>query len=106
MAKVNSIGDGVPMNLKQMREYLQSYYGIPIALRKEGDTTVVCPFCNKKHEHGTETGHHITGCEGDDRYIGISIGDRQFVPSYGYTICEYKEGEDTNELIIPDNLLD
>lgn len=104
MVNDNSIADGVPMNPEQMREYLQGYYGIPIAIWKQGTTVVVCPFCSKKHEHGKEPGHHPAGCEDDDRYIGIAIGDRQFVPSYGYTICEYKESGGVNELIVPDNL--
>jgi hypothetical protein len=30
----NSIADGVPMNLKQMREYLQERIGAPVALRE------------------------------------------------------------------------
>ena len=105
MTNENLIANGIPMSLEQMREYLHGCYGIPIAIRKQGTTVVVCPFCNKKHEHEPESGHHTAGCEDDDRYIGITIANRQFVPSYGYTIFEYEEGEGNNKLIVPNNLL-
>ena len=46
MTNDNFIADGIPMSLEQMREYLQDYYGIPIAMRKQGTTVVASPFCN------------------------------------------------------------
>ena len=33
-------------------------------------------------------GHHVAGCDDDDRFngVGIVVGERYFVPNYGYTI--------------------
>ena len=44
-ANENAISDGIPMTLEPIRKYLQDYYGIPIALREQGVTTVTCPYC-------------------------------------------------------------
>ena len=45
----------------------------------------------KKHDHD-EPGHHVAGCNEDDRYngIGVAVGERYFVPNFGCTIYEYK----------------
>ena len=60
MADTN-IADGVPMNLEQMREYLQEHYGVPISLRERGATTVQCPYCHGKH-HATSGSARIATC--------------------------------------------
>ena len=95
----------VPMSVEDMQMYLQDHYKIPIVLKMEGETTITCPFCMKQHSHD-ETGHCKAGCADEDRYngIGLFISGRYFIPNYGYTICEYKEVDGVNELIIPDNL--
>jgi hypothetical protein len=62
-ANDNSIAGGIPMNLEQMQEYLQDFYGIPIALRERGTKTVKCPYCLENHEHGTLDGHQRAGCK-------------------------------------------
>jgi hypothetical protein len=48
-----------------------------------------------------QPGHHVAGCHDDDRFngIGVVVGNRHFVPNYGYTIYEYREGNGVNELI-------
>lgn len=99
----NSIADGVPMNPDQIREYLQGYFGIPIALRELGKEAVKCPYCLENHGHGPQTGHQEAGC--GENGCGIVIGERYFIPSYGYTICEYELRDEINKLILPDNLL-
>ena len=68
--------------------------------RGEGTTGVKCPYCMKKHDHD-EPGHHVAGFNEDDRYngIGVAVGERYFVPNFGCTIYEYKEGDGVNELI-------
>jgi len=103
-ANENEIADGIPMTLEQMREYLQDYYGIPIALREQGVTTVTCPYCLKVHEHGFVTRHQEALCENPE--MALVIGMRNFIPSYGYTIMEYYvNGHGVKELTVPDNLL-
>jgi hypothetical protein len=89
------------MTLEQMRVYLQEYHGVPITLRQQGTTTVKCPYCLKTLDHGPDPGHHVAGCYGDDRSKGISIniGDRHFIPSYGYVVLEYREVNGVNELL-------
>ena len=89
MVNSNSIADGVPMNLEQMRKYLQEHHGIPMALRKQGTATIMCPHCGEKHEHGSEAGHYGAGCTSECG--GIVLGERFFVPNYGYTIFECKD---------------
>jgi hypothetical protein len=101
-ANDNSIFDGLPMSLEQMRLYLQELYCIPIALREQGTQTIKCPYCL---QHESQPGRHLAGC-GDAAGAGLVIGDSYYVKNDGYTICEYKKQGGVNELIIPDNLLD
>lgn len=98
----NSIASGVPMDLEQMRVYLQGLYGNPVVLREQGTTNISCPYCFKLHEH-LQPGHHVALCDESDRYngCGIVIGNRYFVPNYGYEILEYREADGVNNLIVP-----
>jgi hypothetical protein len=91
MTNNNSIADGMPINLEEMRLYLQDLYGIPIVLRQEGTTTVNCPYCFKIHEHTGPPGKYIAGCDITDRYngSGIVIGQRHFVAGYGYKLYDF-----------------
>ena len=66
----NSIADSVPMNLEQMREYLQEHFGVP---RQKGTTSIKCPYCLKMHVHVQQPGHHVGGCDDNDRFCGIGI---------------------------------
>ena len=92
--------NGIPMSLNEMREYLQTYYGLPIALRLAGTATIKCPFCDKMHGHGLQPGHQAAGCSDEDRYDGgINIGDRFFTQNYGYTIVEYVEKDGVNQIL-------
>jgi hypothetical protein len=100
MRNDNSIADGILMSLEQMRLYLQELYGISIVVRKQGTTIVKCPCCSKMHDHGPQPEHHVALCEVNG--IGIVIGERYFVPNYGYTIYEYRERDGVNEFIIPE----
>lgn len=77
--------------------YLQDHYGIPVVLREQGTTAVTCPYCGGKHDHIVQPGHHQAPC--DDRGIVIVVGDRHFVPNYGYQIIEFRKGKGVNELI-------
>ncbi|CAB9513875.1 hypothetical protein SEMRO_619_G176410.1 [Seminavis robusta] len=97
----NEYADRVPMSLKDMQAYLQSYFGIPIALRRQGDTMINCPYCGKTHDHEPEPGHHVAQCAEDDRGGGIVVGERSFVPNYGYTIVEYVAKDGANQIIPP-----
>ena len=90
--------------LEQMRVYLQHCYGIPIALRPQGIEGVKCPYCDCLHDHELP-GHHVAPCKDEHQEQGMFVGDRYFIPNYGYAVCEYREGDGVNELIIPDNLL-
>ena len=101
MTNANSVADR--MDLEQIRVYLQEHYGIPIVLRQQGMTSIKCLFCLKMHDHGPQPGHHMEGCNDDDRCIGIGIviGERYFILNYGYTLFEYKEGADgVNDLLV------
>jgi hypothetical protein len=107
MANKNSIANGIPMNLEEMRLYLQDCYGTPIALRQEGTTSINCPYCLKIHEHTGPPGHYMAGCEMADRYngSGIVIGQRHYVAGYGYKIYDFKEKKGVNHLLIPEDEL-
>ncbi|CAB9531692.1 expressed unknown protein [Seminavis robusta] len=98
----NSIANRVPMSSGQVQVYLQEHYGVPIVLREQGETNIKCPYCLKLYEHGLQTGHHVAGCDDCDRFngIGIVVGERYFVPNYGYTIFLYKERAGVNELVV------
>ena len=90
MTNDNSIADGIPMSLEQMRLYLQELYGISIVLRKQGTTIVKCPYCSKMHYHGLQPEHHVALCEEADRCkvngIGIVIGDHRPGTRHGHCI--------------------
>lgn len=95
----NAIADGIPMNLDQMKECSQETLGVPVALRRQGTTIVKCPCCLKMHDHGPQPGHHVAGCDDHLRNgVGIVVGERHFVPNYGYTICKHRETDGVNEL--------
>jgi len=102
----NRIANGIPMTAMQMREYLQEYHGIPIAIREQGSPLVSCTYCYNIHEHDpAEQGHVTAGCIDDNPYgFGIIIGEKHFMPSYGYTIYEFRDNNEVNELITPNNL--
>ena len=76
----------IPVMVEQTREYLQDYHGVPVVLRQEENTGVTCCYCGKRHDHDHGPGHVEAGCGQEDRSIGIVIGDRSFVPAYGYRI--------------------
>ena len=97
MANDWCVAAGVPMSLEQKQVYLREQYGVPIALRLQGMTMVKCPYCDSLHDHGPQPGHHVALCK--DRGRGVFVRDRYFVPNYGYTIFEYKEGDEANELV-------
>jgi hypothetical protein len=98
----NSIADGVPMTLEQMRVYLQGMFGRPVVLREQGTTTVGCPYCLETHDHGAQAGYHVPSCEEDEEVENILvINDREYKKNYGYTIYEFKSnGGRSYELII------
>jgi hypothetical protein len=98
-----SVANGVPMDLKQMRRYLQGRDGVPVVLRERGTVHITCPYCGKLHDHGRHAGFQVAGCDDNVRYgIGIFVGERYFVPNFGYQIYEYREGDDgIYELTIP-----
>ena len=89
-----------PMTTNQMREYLQGYFGSPVVLRKQGTTSVKCPYCLKKHDHGLEPGHRRSHCDKNDPVNGIATGERSFSCNYSYTIVEHKEEDGVNKLLI------
>ena len=87
------------MNLEQMQAYLQEIYRLPVVLTQQGTTNMECPYCGERHDHGPQPGHHLAHCKDELRMNGIVIGDRSFVPNYGYTILEYYEEEGVNKFI-------
>lgn len=97
---MNSIGGGVPMDLQQLKEYLQKHCRVPVALQLQGTTGVKCPFCLKIHDHDKD-GHVMALCDSADHET-VVIGERHFVANYGYTIFGYT---DDNQLIVPENML-
>ena len=100
MAKEDaSIASGLPMTINQMQKYLQDHHGIPVVLRKQGKPGVRCPYCTKTHHHNEGPGHYVADCDEKDRNIGISIGNRHFIPNYGYLLLEYIVEDNVNKLI-------
>ena len=80
-----------------VQESLQAYYGIPVALRQQGNTAVKCPFCGKMHKHAEGSGHHEAKCSEN---VEITINNRSFVPTnYGYTIIEYVQKDGVNQIL-------
>ena len=79
----------------EMREFLQNEHGHPIALRLRGCVLVACPYCAKWHEHAPGPGHVDALCDESVRQtITIQVGDRQYIPNYGYTILEYEPDDE------------
>jgi hypothetical protein len=76
------------MTPEQMERYLQQLYQLPVVLRKKGEKTVTCPYCQEAHLH-EEVGHVHTQCK--VHTPGIVIGERSFHANYGYTLMEYEE---------------
>jgi len=103
----NRIANGIPMTAMQMREYLQEYHGIPIAIREQGSPIVSCPYCYNNHEHDPAEQAHVTaGCIDDNpNGFGIIIGEKHDMPSYGYTMYKIRSNKEVNKLITPHNLL-
>jgi hypothetical protein len=84
------------MSVSEMSWHLQQLCNIPVALRKEGETTVACPYCNESHFVGIVDGYVAADC--DDRSSNvITINDREFVPNYGLVIYEYRKSKDHNK---------
>lgn len=80
-----------PMTPEEMEMNLTEFCGTPVVLQKEGATVIKCPYCGKPHVHPTwDTGHVEALCEEEDRNNRIIINGHNFIPNYGYTICEYK----------------
>jgi hypothetical protein len=95
-----SIANSIPMNLEQMRVYLQELHGVPVVLREQGTTSVKCTYCGKLHEHGGPPGHYVALCDDMDRFnVGVVVGQRSYIPNYGYTLYDYRENGRVNELI-------
>jgi len=71
----------------------------PIIWRKKGkEETDPCPYCGKKHIHGTAEGHRIAHCVGKrlERKIiptdqmGVYLSDGTYVEqNAGYVLREY-----------------
>ena len=60
------------------------------------------PYCGGMHEHA-QPGHNVAGCnEQEHGALGIIVGQRSFVPNWGYDIFEYKEAWGVNELLVPE----
>jgi hypothetical protein len=99
----NVICSGLPMSLDQVQDYLQGYHGIPIVLRKEGTTSIKCCYCLENHDHMGPPGRYIASCDDRNNGSGIVIGERHFIPNYGYKLYDFKERDDVNELLVPDD---
>ena len=105
MVSVNAIADGAPVSVSDARDYLQDHFGVPIALKKRGYSSIQCPYCGKEHFY-QGTGYQNIQCSKEDRRgRSIIVGERSFVPNYGYTVVEYEEEEESNRVIVPDCLL-
>ena len=87
-----------PSTPEEMTENLVNYYGRPCVLREEGVDTIVCPYCNEQHSHPGAHGHHRAGCADSDSDITLAIGERVFIPAYGYDIYEYKKVDQGYEI--------
>ena len=106
MVSGNAIADGAPVSVSYARDYLQDHFGVPIALKKKGHSSIQCPHCGKEHFH-QGTGHQDTQCSGEDRHgRSIIVGGRSFVPDCGCTVVECEEEEKSNRVIVPDCLIE
>jgi hypothetical protein len=80
------------MSVSEMAWHLQQLCSVPVALRREGETTITCPYCTKSHFVGLADGYTAADC--DDRSNVIIINDREFVPNYGLVVYEYRKSKD------------
>lgn len=97
---MTDICNGVPMSIMQLRDYLQDSTGVPVVLKEEGTDVVRCPYCNELHFVDAESGLHVADCSEDIRSeIGIVIGERSFIPNYGFVVYSYRISHEVNELI-------
>lgn len=81
------------MTPAEMQTFLIEFYGIPIALRKQGDKKIICPYCKEIHIHSLMDRGYVTAlCENRDK--SITVNDRIFTPNYGITIYEYASTKD------------
>jgi len=97
MTNDDSIADGVPMNLEQMRLHLQECHGCPVALREQGSATCRCPCCDEVHKNGPQPGCHSAWC--DDQSPGVVVAGRSFHCDCGYTIFECKKERGVNVVV-------
>jgi len=67
----DSVCNGLPMTVEQMREHRQTFCRSPVVLRKAGVTAVKCPCCGTIHDHGPQPGCHVPDCADDDNGAGI-----------------------------------
>lgn len=92
----------VPMTVTAMGRYLQTHFGKPLALRKHGDATYKCPYCQKNHQSKPGVGHYSVACQDESKFngVGVTIGERFFTAGYGVKIVEYKDEDGINKLIV------
>lgn len=73
--------------VEKYQSEVQEEAGSPTALRLEGTTIVKCPYTGEHYDYkDTSAGHVEAMCE--DREVVLSLGDRDFVPNYGFTILD------------------
>lgn len=98
--EIETVCSGLPMTVQQMQEYLVERNGVPTVLRKVGVPSVTCPYSGKTVEIPPGTSYWKPDwMDTADDYQGIVIGERVFVPSYGFRIYEYKQEKNINTLI-------
>lgn len=88
------------MSLEEVRDYLNEHFGVPVVLRKKGETEITCPYCGQGHHHQKESGHYVALCdEGVREGVELVIGNRRFVPGYGHDVIHFKERDNVNVIL-------
>ena len=70
--------------LEKHQQEVQNEYGAPTALRLQGTSMIKFPYTGDHYDYPPPPGHVEAICE--DRDTILTIGEREFVPSYGLTI--------------------
>lgn len=100
-----TLAAGMPMTREEIRLHLQSHYNKPVALRKEGGTTVKCPYTGAIVDTPPGPGYFRPDPMDADMHDpttpdqGLVINDRYFGQNYGFLIIEYHETDTTIHII-------
>ena len=96
------------LTLAELQRIVSKHVGLPVALRMEGDVSIVCPYCDEVHEHGGAClpGHRNSHCAASyssathadhAKQKKVVVNGREFTYHDGYYIINYERRNDLHE---------